>query len=84
TIPIVPDAQKVATIMAMADAGYIDHLLISSDFAIGRSLKKNGGPGISQALTVFAPMLVKAGLKEEAVQKLFVDNAQRFLSYVPV
>jgi phosphotriesterase-related protein len=84
TIQIIPDAQKVTTIMAMADAGFIDHVLIASDFSNGRALKKNGGPGIAQAITVFAPMLVKAGMKEETVRKIFVDNAQRFLTYAPV
>ena len=33
TIPIVPDAQKVTTILAFLEAGYADQLLLSSDFA---------------------------------------------------
>jgi phosphotriesterase-related protein len=84
TIPIIPDAQKVTTILAMADAGYVDHIVISSDFSNGRALKKNGGPGIAQAVTVFAPMLVNAGMKEETVKKIFIDNARRFLAFTPV
>jgi phosphotriesterase-related protein len=84
TIQIIPDSQKVTTILAMAEAGYIDNVLIASDLYSGRALKKNGGPGIAQAVTVFAPMLVKAGMKEETVRKIFVDNAQRFLAYTPV
>jgi predicted metal-dependent phosphotriesterase family hydrolase len=84
TIPIIPDAQKVVTIMAMAEAGYVDHILIASDFSNGRALKKNGGPGIAQAVTVFAPMLVKAGMSEETVHKIFTDNARRFLAFTPI
>jgi|SRR5882724_5062881 len=84
TIPIAPDAQKVATILAMAEAGFVNQVWTSSDFAIGRSLKKNGGTGLAQSLTIFAPLLVKAGMKKDAAQKLFVDNTQRFLAYVSV
>jgi phosphotriesterase-related protein len=84
TIQIIPDAQKVTTILAMADAGFLDHIVIASDFSNGRGLKKNGGPGIAQAVTVFAPMLVKAGMDEKSVHKIFVDNARRFLAFTPV
>ena len=40
---IIPDEKRVAMILAFLDAGHVDHLLLSSDFSNGRSLKKNGG-----------------------------------------
>jgi len=83
TIPIVPDAQKVTTILAFLEAGYVDQLLLSSDFSSGRSLKKNGGPGIAQTVTVFGPMLVKAGVSEATLRHVLVDNPRRFLAFVP-
>jgi len=83
TIPIVPDAQKVSTILAFLEAGYTDHLLLSSDFSNGRALKKNGGPGIAQAATVFGPMLLKAGVDEATLRRVLVDNPRRFLAHVP-
>jgi phosphotriesterase-related protein len=83
TIPLVPDAQKVTTIMAMVDAGYVDHVLVSSDFYNENSLKKKGGAGVGQAVTVFAPMLIKAGMKEETLRRILVDNPRRFLAFVP-
>jgi phosphotriesterase-related protein len=83
TLPIVPDAQKVTTSVAFLEAGYEDHLLLSSDFATGRALKKNGGPGIAQTVTVFAPMLEKAGVKAATLRKILVDNPRRFLAFVP-
>lgn len=82
-IPIVPDAQKVTTILAFLDAGYVDQLLLSSDFSNGRGLKKNGGPGIAQTVTVFGPMLVKAGVSEATLKHILVDNPRRFLAVVP-
>src|SRR6266850_149875 len=82
TIPLVPDAQKVTTILAMVDAGYIEHVLISSDFYNENSLKKKGGGGVGQAVTVFAPLLVKAGLTADRLNQILVDNPRRFLAFV--
>lgn len=82
TIPIVPDAQKVTTILAFLEAGYVDQLLLSSDFSSGRSLKKNGGPGIAQTVTVFGPMLLKAGVDEATLRHILIDNSRRFLAFV--
>ena len=83
TIPIVSDAQKVTTILAFLDAGYADQLLLSSDFSNGRALKKNGGPGIAQTVTVFAPMLTKAGVSEAVLRRVLDDNSRRFLAFQP-
>jgi phosphotriesterase-related protein len=84
TIPIVPDAERVVMIMAMVEAGYAEHVLLSSDFAVAGSLKKNGGAGIGQAATVFGPMLLKAGLSEALLRQILVDNPRRFLAFAPV
>jgi phosphotriesterase-related protein len=83
TIPIVPDAQKAVTIMAMIEAGHADKLLISSDFYSQRSLRKNGGAGIDQAVTVLKPILLKAGMSEEMLHSILVDNPRSFLAFVP-
>jgi phosphotriesterase-related protein len=83
TLAIVPDAQKVTTILAFLEAGYADQLLLSSDFATGRAFKKNGGPGIAQTVTVFGPMLRQAGVSEATLRHILVDNPRRFLAFVP-
>jgi phosphotriesterase-related protein len=83
TQPIVSDAQKVTTILAFLEAGYVDHLLLSSDFYSGRSLKKNGGAGVAQAVTAFTPRLLKAGISEASLRQIFVDNPKRFLATIP-
>jgi phosphotriesterase-related protein len=80
---IIPDEKRVAMILAFLDAGYADNLLLSSDFATGRALKKNGGPGIAQTKTAFGPMLVKAGVSEATLTKILNDNSRRFLAFVP-
>ena len=57
--------------------------LLSSDFANGRALKKNGGPGIGLTVAAFAPMLAKAGVCAAVLRRILVDNPRRFLSVVP-
>jgi len=84
TIPLVPDAQKVTTILAMVEAGYADHVLLSSDFYDARSLKSRGGNGVAQAATVFGPLLLKAGMKAEMLHRILADNPRRFLAFRPV
>ena len=83
TIPIVPDQERVVMIMAMVEAGYADRVLVSSDFAVAGSLKKNGGAGLAQAATVFGPMLIKAGMPEQMLHGILVDNPRRFLAFAP-
>ena len=81
TIALVPDAQKVTTIMAIVEAGHASKILLASDFSNARGLKKNGGGGLGQAVTVFAPMLVKAGMPEATLQSILVDNPRQFLAF---
>ena len=80
---IIPDEKRVAMVLAFLEAGHVDRLLLSSDFSNGRSLKKNGGPGIAQTVTAFGPMLTKAGVSEATVKKILVDNPKRFLAFSP-
>ena len=80
---IIPDDKRVAMILAFLDAGHADRLLLSSDFSTGRALKKNGGPGIAQTVTAFAPMLAKAGVSETVLRGILHDNPRRFLAFVP-
>ena len=84
TIALVPDAQKVTTIMAIVAAGHASKILLASDFSNPRGLKKNGGAGLGQAATVFGPMLIKAGLPAATLTSILVDNPRRFLSFGPL
>jgi len=76
----VPDAKKVVMIQAFLDAGYVDRLLICSDFTGRRSLAR---PGYGNSLTVFLPLLRQAGIKEETLHSIMYDNPRQFLAFVP-
>lgn len=83
TLALVPDADKVIAAMALIEAGHADQLLLSSDFASARSLKKNGGAGLAQTVTVFGPMLLKAGVPDTTLARILSDNPKRFLACAP-
>lgn len=83
TLALEPDADKVVAVMALVEAGHADRLLLSSDFASARSLKKNGGAGLAQTATVFGPMLRKAGLPEATLTRILTENPKRFLACTP-
>jgi len=77
------DAKKMSLIKEVLDAGYEDHVLLSSDFASEPETKFNGGAGYSSVTAVFAPKLRYAGVNEATVHKILVDNPKRFLAFVP-
>jgi predicted metal-dependent phosphotriesterase family hydrolase len=45
--------------------------------------KANWGLGFSTVLMQFVPKLRLAGVKEETIRKVLVDNPRRFLAFVP-
>jgi predicted metal-dependent phosphotriesterase family hydrolase len=69
----VPDDQKVTMILAFLEAGYADQLLLSSD------TRKD----YNKTTKVFVPRLRAAGLTEETIHTILVDNPRRFLAFVP-
>jgi phosphotriesterase-related protein len=77
----VPDDKKVSMILAFLDAGYADRLLLSSDYNF--TARSAARPGYASTLTVFVPKLRQAGVKEETIRAITVDNPRRFLAFVP-
>jgi len=76
----VPDDKKVTMLLAFFDAGYADRLLLSSDSVGARTLD---APAYGRTVTGFVPKLRQAGVKEETIQGILVDNPRRFLAFVP-
>jgi phosphotriesterase-related protein len=70
-------------LLAVLEAGYEDHILLSSDLGRTQDLKSNWGAGYATVLTVFVPKLRYAGVKEATLHKILYDNPRRFLAFVP-
>ena len=77
------DARQVPMVTALIDAGYAGHLMFSADLSAANQLKRNGGAGYAKTVTVWAPKLREAGVKEETLHGILVDNPRRFLAFVP-
>jgi len=69
----VNDTQQIPMVMALVDAGFADHLMFSAD----------GSSGYSKTVTVFLPKLKAAGISDQALHRIMVDNPRRFLAFVP-
>jgi phosphotriesterase-related protein len=67
------DAQQVPLVMALIEAGFADHLMFSAD----------AFNGYAKTLTVFLPKLKAAGVSDDVLHRITVDNPRRFLAFVP-
>lgn len=67
------DARVVPLVMALLDAGFADHVLISGDTS-----RSYGRP-----ITSFLPQLKAAGADDATLRRLTVDNPLQFLAFVP-
>lgn len=77
------DALKVEMVVALIEAGYEDHVLLSADFAREEELKANGGAGYSSVPAIFVPKLRYAGVPDYVISKILIDNPRRFLAFTP-
>src|SRR5579872_5537249 len=69
----VNDTQQIPMVMALVDAGFADHLMFSAD----------ASSGYSKTMTVFVPKLKAAGISDQVLHRIMVDNPRRFLAFVP-
>ncbi len=67
------DAQQVPLVMALVEAGFADHLLFSAD----------ASRGYGKTMTAFVPKLKAAGVPDDVLHRIMVDNPRRFLAFVP-
>ncbi|MFQ5879507.1 MAG: phosphotriesterase, partial [Dehalococcoidia bacterium] len=76
-----PDERKVELIIAMVEAGYAQNLILSCDVN-GWSLGwKNPYHTVAHLLRYFVPRLHRAGISEEMIHTLLVENPKRVLPF---
>ena len=80
----IPEREKVDMVLNALEAGYEDHILLSSDFANTTQIKANWGNGFSTVLVQFVPKLRYHGVPAATIRKILVDNPRRWLAHVPV
>ena len=68
------DELRVRTLLAFFDAGYADRLPSSDNTGARTPISS-----YRRVTSVFVPQLLKAGVKEEVIHAILVDNSRRFL-----
>jgi phosphotriesterase-related protein len=67
------DANVVPMVLALLEAGYAEKMLFSADTM----------RGYGKTLTVFLPKLKAAGVNDDLLRTITVDNSRRWLAFVP-
>ncbi|MGH2663463.1 MAG: phosphotriesterase family protein [Actinomycetota bacterium] len=77
-----PDAERVRFITRLIREGHGEQVLLAGDMARRRYLVSWGGaPGYAFIIRDFLPLLRQAGVGEEEIGGLMVDNPARFLAW---
>lgn len=78
-----PDRLRAEFVARLAHEGFGDRVLLSGDLARRSYLEAWGGaPGYRYLLERFLPLVLEAGLDEQATRSLVVDNPARFVAWV--
>lgn len=77
------DARQIPMVLALLEAGYAGNLMFSSDLSSANQIKHNGGGGYGKTVAIWGKKLTEAGVKDETLHSILVDNPRRFLAYVP-
>ena len=75
------DERRVRNICDLAEAGYLNRILLGTDICLNSSLTYYGGRGYGHLLTTFVPLLRDAGFGDSDIQTMLVDNPREMLSF---
>ena len=80
-IDMMSDAQRIGYIKLLVDAGCADRIVLAHDVFAKSRLTKYGGPGIGHILENIVPRMVEAGISQDDVHKMTVENPARILPF---
>lgn len=75
------DAQRIVFIKRLIDEGYGSRIVIAQDICTKHRTVKYGGLGYAHILENVVPRTHEAGISEDAVKKLLVQNPARLLAF---
>lgn len=74
------DSWRVSAIAELVEAGHVGRLVVAQDIALKMDLRKFGGVGYGHVLAAAVPMLRRAGVSEDAITTILVDNPREILT----
>lgn len=75
----IPALEAIARLIKM---GYLDRLLLSQDVFLKMMLRKYGGHGYAHLFVNLPPLFKAAGIGQDHLQAIFVQNPQRLLAFL--
>jgi phosphotriesterase-related protein len=73
------DRDRIELLKVLADAGYLDQLLISQDVCMKTQRLSHGGAGFAHISENVEPVLLQQGFTEEDLKTIRVENPRRVL-----
>ena len=74
------DAERIRALLGLLEGGCGDRILVAQDICFAHELVRNGGYGYAHFLRSVRPRLRRSGVTEEAIQRMLVENPQRWLA----
>lgn len=69
-----PDTERIRFLLELEKEGLLGQVVLSMDLTRKSSLRFRGGLGYNYLFEKFLPMLREAGMKEESIHKMLIDN----------
>ena len=80
-----PDNLRIDLIKMVIEEGFVKQILLSMDGGRQSYFKSYGGwPGLEYIPNVFIPMMRDAGIDEEHINQMTVENPRNFASFEPL
>jgi phosphotriesterase-related protein len=76
----VPDDVRIRLIVDMIERGHVGALILSLDLATQRRMHAQGGLGYAFLLEAFVPRLLSAGVSQDDIDTMLIDNPARLLT----
>jgi phosphotriesterase-related protein len=76
------DTRRIYEIMQLIEAGYLKQILISHDVCIKSWRASYGGKGLDHIPNDVVPRMLRAGVTQDQITEIMVENPKRILSYI--
>jgi phosphotriesterase-related protein len=76
------DSERIKAITRLVNAGWAKQLVIAQDVCMKMMLTRYGGAGYAHILNRILPRFRKAGIGEDQITTMLVDNPRRLLPFV--
>jgi phosphotriesterase-related protein len=77
---LMPDDERLRWLLALADEGLGDRIIVASDLCRRRHLRRNGGPGLVHLADGFWRLAREEGVPESLLRSWMIDNAASVLA----